>query len=93
PIYHKTKNRVEAHIFVAVLGYLVERAIYEILKRKRLKLSVKEVINFSKSLDVIEIEIGKEKILFLSQDLGAIERRVFEVFDVKIGRYFSVGTR
>ena len=35
PIYHQTDERVEAHIFVATLAFLLHRAIEKKLKRRR----------------------------------------------------------
>jgi transposase len=32
PIYHQTKDRVQAHIFVAALAHLLHRAIEQTLK-------------------------------------------------------------
>jgi transposase len=44
PIYHRTDARVEAHIFVAALAFLLHRAIEKKLKAARLDLSATEAL-------------------------------------------------
>ena len=47
PIYHQTDDRVEAHIFVAALAFLLHRAIEKKLKAARLDLSADRSIDRS----------------------------------------------
>jgi transposase len=44
PVYHQTEDRVEAHIFVAALAFLIHRAIEKKLKAARLDLSATEAL-------------------------------------------------
>ena len=58
PIYHRTDHRVEAHIFVAALAFLLHRAIEKKLKAAGLDLSATEALNVLKSLRVVDIDLG-----------------------------------
>ena len=58
PIYHRTDARVEAHIFVAALAFLLHRAIEKKLKAARLDLSATEALTALKSVRVVEIDLG-----------------------------------
>lgn len=58
PIYHRTSDRVQAHIFVAALAHLLHRAIENKLKAARLDLSATEALIALKSVRVVEIDLG-----------------------------------
>jgi transposase len=58
PIYHRTDGRVEAHIYVAALAFLVHRAIEKKLKAARLDLSATEALTALKSVRVVDIDLG-----------------------------------
>ena len=59
PIYHRTDDRVEAHIFVAALAFLLHRAIEKKLKAAALDLSATEALTALKSVRVVDINLGK----------------------------------
>ena len=58
PIYHRTDGRVEAHIYVAALAFLIYRAIEKKLKAARLDLSATEALTALKSVRVVDIDLG-----------------------------------
>ena len=58
PIYHRTDARVEAHIFVAALAFLIHRAIEKKLKAARFDLSATEALSALKSIRVVDIDLG-----------------------------------
>jgi hypothetical protein len=49
PIYHRTAERVEAHIFVAALAFLLHCAIEKKLKAARIDLSATEALTMLRS--------------------------------------------
>jgi hypothetical protein len=51
-------HRVEAHIFVAALAFLLHRAIEKKLKAAHLDLSATEALTVLKSVRVVDIELG-----------------------------------
>src|SRR5215472_10136032 len=58
PIYHRSDHRVEAHIYVAALAFLIHRAIEKKLKAAGLDLSATEALNALKSVRVVDIALG-----------------------------------
>ena len=58
PIYHQTDERVQAHIFVAALAFLLHRAIEKKLKATRLDLSATEALRALRSVRVVDIDLG-----------------------------------
>jgi transposase len=58
PIYHRTDGRVQAHIFVAALAFLLHRAIEKKLKTARLDLSATEALIALRSVRVVDIDLG-----------------------------------
>jgi transposase len=58
PIYHRTDERVQAHIFVAALAFLLHRAIEKKLKAAGLDLSATQALTALKSVRVVEIDLG-----------------------------------
>ena len=58
PIYHHTADRVRAHIFVASLALLLDRALEKKLKAAGLDISSKEAWQLLKTVRVVEIDLG-----------------------------------
>jgi transposase len=58
PIYHRTAGRVEAHIFVAALAFLIHRGIEKKLKAAGLDLSATHALEALKSVRVVDIDLG-----------------------------------
>jgi transposase len=59
PIYHHKAHRVQAHIFVASLAFLLDRALEKKLKSAGLDLSSKQAWQSLKTVRVVEIELGQ----------------------------------
>jgi transposase len=58
PIYHQKARRVQAHIFVASLAFLLDRALEKKLRSAGLDLSSKEAWQILKTVRVVEIDLG-----------------------------------
>jgi transposase len=58
PIYHQKAQRVQAHIFVASLAFLIDRALEKKLKSAGLDLSSKEAWQILQTVRVVEIDLG-----------------------------------
>jgi transposase len=61
PIYHKKARRVEAHVFVASLAFLLDRALEKKLKAAGIDISSKEAWQILKTVRVVEIDLGNGK--------------------------------
>jgi transposase len=66
PIFHKTDERVQAHIFVAALAFLLHRAMEKKLKGAGLDLSATEALRALRSVRMVEFRLPD----------GAIKRSV-----------------
>lgn len=60
PIYHRRKERVQAHIFVAALAFLIHRAVEKKLKAAGLAISANQALKAVKTIQVVDILIGEE---------------------------------
>ncbi len=58
PIYHQKTHRTEAHIFVASLAFLLDRALEKKLKSAGIDLSSKEAWELLKTIRVVDIDLG-----------------------------------
>jgi transposase len=58
PIYHRTDRRVEAHIFVAALAFLLHRLIEKKLKAAGLDLSATEALRVLRTVRVVEFTLA-----------------------------------
>lgn len=58
PIYHHKADRVRAHIFVASLAFLIDRALEKKLKASDIDISSKEAWQLLKTVRVVEIDLG-----------------------------------
>ncbi len=59
PIYHRTDPRVEAHIFVAALAFLLHRMIEKKLKAAGLDLSATEALHVLRTVRLVEFTLGR----------------------------------
>jgi transposase len=60
PIYHRDDDRVQGHIFVAALSFLLERALEKKLKAAGSKLSGEAALEALRTIHVVEMEVGSE---------------------------------
>lgn len=58
PIYHQKPHRVEAHVFVAALAFLIDRALEKKLKAAGSDMSSKEAWQVLKTVRVVEFNLG-----------------------------------
>jgi len=58
PIYHRTEARVQAHIFIASLAFLLDRALEKQLKSAGMDLSSKQAWQTLKTVRVVDIALG-----------------------------------
>jgi transposase len=58
PIYHQKTHRTEAHIFVASLAFLLDRALEKKLKSAGIDISSKEAWELLKTVRVVDIDLG-----------------------------------
>jgi len=61
PIYHRTVSRVEAHIFIASLAFLLDRALEKKLKSAGIGLSSKQAWQTLKTVRVVDIDLGNSE--------------------------------
>jgi len=62
PIFHQKASRVQAHVFVASLAFLLDRALEKKLKSAGLDLSSREAWQLLKTVRVVEIGCGDDTI-------------------------------
>lgn len=58
PIYHQKASRVQAHVFVASLAFLLDRALEKKLKSAGIDISSKEAWQLLRTVRVVEIDLG-----------------------------------
>ena len=60
PIYHHRPNRVRAHIFVAALAFLLDRALEKKLKAAGVPMSSAQALEALRTIHVVDIRVGAE---------------------------------
>jgi len=61
PIYHRTDDRVQAHVFVATLAFVLHRFIEKKLKLAGIDLSATDALTALKSVRVVDIDLGNRQ--------------------------------
>jgi len=61
PIYHQKPQRVQAHIFVASLAFLLDRALEKKLKSAKIDISSQEAWQLLKTVRVVDIDLGNRE--------------------------------
>lgn len=59
PIYHQTARRTKAHLFVAALAFLLQRALEKKLKAAGLDLSASVALQALRTVRVVELALGE----------------------------------
>jgi transposase len=60
PIYHQRPKRVRAHIFVAALAFLLDRALEKKLKAAGVPMSSAQALEALRTVHVVDIRVGTE---------------------------------
>ena len=83
PIYHRLRNRIEAHICIAFCAYKVYKELQRQLKDKRLPISPEKAIDILKTIYRVSIVTpyskDKESRLFLPNDEQRLLLKTFEI--------------
>jgi len=83
PIYHHKASRVQAHIFVASLAFLLDRALEKRLKSAGLDISSKEAWQLLKTVRVVEIDPGDRQIQRSVTHGSARAARILQAVGIK----------
>jgi transposase len=59
PIYHRNEERVRAHLFVAALAFLLDRALEKKLKTAGVPLSAAQALKTLETIHVVDIAIDR----------------------------------
>jgi transposase len=60
PIYHRSKERVQAHIFVAALAFLLHRTLEKKLKATGVAMSADQALQAVRTIHVVDILVGDQ---------------------------------
>ena len=58
PIYHQKQERVQAHLFVAALAFLLDRALEKKLQAQGIDISSKHAWQLLQTVRVVDIHLG-----------------------------------
>lgn len=77
PMFHFTERRIEAHVCICFVAYKVYKELERIIKMKDVNMSVDQVIEISKTITTIRINMNQNrkiytKTLFLTEKQKAI---------------------
>ncbi|MFQ6056091.1 MAG: IS1634 family transposase [Methanosarcinales archaeon] len=89
PIFHKTDERTKAHIFVAVIAYLVEKVIQRRIRWTGMRITHHDALEFSKSVKVVELDVGKDILKLVTQKIDKITEEIFNLFGIRLPRSFK----
>ncbi|MBT9171196.1 MAG: hypothetical protein DDT18_01568 [Actinobacteria bacterium] len=60
PFFHRTADRVRAHVFICVLAYLLEKLMEKALQRAQMPLSAEKAVSRLKQMGVAVIKVHDE---------------------------------
>lgn len=60
PIYHRTKKRVQAHIFVAALAFLIHRMLEKKLEWAKFPISADQALKAVRTIQVVDILVADQ---------------------------------
>jgi transposase len=92
PIYHYKQRRVEAHVFVCVLAYLLEKLLGLKLRGDSLELSPRRALEELERVEVVTVRAGREEVKLISRPTAAGRRVLRAVGIGRLPRTLTPGT-
>lgn len=84
PVYHWTKQRIEAHILICFMAFAVLKQTLVRLKRKKLEISGQELIYQLRSVQLHRIyDLSTNKRYLVPSSLNANQKKIFSLLGIK----------
>jgi len=81
PIYHRLKDRIEAHICISFCAYSVFKELERILAVKSIQISPQRAIELTKTMYAIEYELPDSKLSkFTNVNFSEIQKQLLDIF-------------
>jgi transposase len=79
PIYHRLRQRVEAHICISFMSYLIFKELERIIEKNKFDLSVAEALKLINKMYGIKLQTPNNKIVHLKNN--DIQRKLLEIIE------------
>jgi transposase len=89
PIHHQTTQRVKAHVFIAVIAYLIEKIIQRRIRSTGMRITPQDTLKFSKSIKVVELEVLERTIKLITQRIEKVTEEIFHIFGIRLPKSFK----
>lgn len=83
PFFHRTADRVRAHVFICVLAYLLEKLMEKALKRAQMPLSAEKALSSLKQMAVAVMKVDQESYGYVSEPTYR-QRQVLAALDIPL---------
>ncbi|GFP33803.1 hypothetical protein HKBW3S42_02142, partial [Candidatus Hakubella thermalkaliphila] len=83
PFFHRTEDRVRAHVFICVLAYLLEKLMEKALQRAQMPLSAEKALSSLKQRGVAVMKVGQESYGYVSEPTYR-QRQVLAALDIPL---------
>lgn len=83
PFFHRTEDRVRAHVFICVLAYLLEKLMEKALQRAQMPLSAEKALSSLKQVGVAVMKVGQESYGYVSEPTYR-QRQVLAALDIPL---------
>ncbi|GFP30932.1 IS1634 family transposase, partial [Candidatus Hakubella thermalkaliphila] len=83
PFFHRTEDRVRAHVFICVLAYLLEKLMEKALQRAQMPLSAEKALSSLKQMGVAVMKVGQESYGYVSEPTYR-QRQVLAALDIPL---------
>ena len=88
PVYHWTEQRIKGHFMMCFIGFLLERELENKMKDEQLQMSPGSIKNALYSMQLSEIEIENEKLLFKGKN-DTLGSKIFAKYRIKLPKNLS----
>jgi len=83
PFFHKTEDRVRAHVLICVLAYLLEKVIENSLKREKINLSLEKALCSLRQMGIAVMKVDNEIYAYVSEPTFW-QKEIFRALDIKL---------
>ena len=79
PIYHRLRQRVETHICISFMSYLIFKELERIIEKNKLDLSVTEALKLINKMYGIKLQTSNNKVVHLRNN--DVQRKLLEIIE------------
>ena len=81
PIYHRLRDRIEAHICISFVSYVLYKELERVLHQYAPDISIKKAIEVTKKMYEVVIELKNDQFLTIQLKNNEVQQTIINIID------------